>query len=664
MTREGLVTWTSVNYDSDPMYVHFEDGRSVTLHKGQSLIVSEPCVLHVHSCGWDKIPFTPQKSMRFSPRQASMLPVVPMSNNKRRKIILNYPPVSSVWHLPFGIAQLAACLKERGHEVRQRYGHIIGLEHILREYGGDEAEGAIATIRDPKSDILALYNVQQSLKKISKSVPTRDKFVVYGNNANYVSADNDGSIEGILCAIENRKSNMWYRYFAEVEIPLAEDCQPDIYGVSIADERHLVQGFILASLVKEALPKTLVVIGGNFFARTPDAFKTPEFAKLFDHCDAIVWSEGFEPICKLADSLDPSSTPGTAWRNGDKVIVNPPSVDATSFESLPTPIFDGGARQWSPDDVYPLYTMSNCPMQCGFCAIAAGSDTFLGRSRMMSPQRVAEHMQKLDGHRFDIINELMPVPYQLALGAELKKIGHEATWQCYLTVTNDLADPAKCKQLYDAGCRGVQLGLETLSRETLLREKKGWNHPEHYVEILRNLKDAGIQTHVFLLLGLPGQPLHHDLRWLAFLEEHGDLILTIKSGRYRLARKAPEEQFGTHSSLIKVAESIKPLRLNRDFQYTSKFLSRSRVEAVRDILEEACRRHWAYQTTTILPWWINRGRYSWNDFSEMAKVLPREEPVRHIDEAVKKMERLVFDELGRKETFSSFEDLVAFSHTI
>lgn len=42
-----------------------------------------------------------------------------------------------------------------------------------------------------------------------------------------------------------------------------------------------------------------------------------------------------------------------------------------------------------------------------------------------------------------------------------------------------------------------------------------------------------------------------------------------------------------------------PLNLNRDqFTYTDPGQSRKRVEAVRDLLEEACRRHWAYQVTS------------------------------------------------------------------
>jgi hypothetical protein len=579
-----------------------------------------------------------------------------------RKVILNYPPVSSVWHLPVGISQLAPILRNEGHEVIQRYGHIIGLEHVLKQYGGEEISTALEAIRDSRSDISALYAARMAFERVSQTIPSGDKFVVERNNVSYVSADYDGSIEGVLRAVRKRESHIWYRYFMEVEIPLARDFRPDVYGISVADERQLIQSCILASLIKDELPKTTVVLGGNFWSRVIAAFSDSAFGSLFNFCDGIVYREGFQPMQTIVASLKPSLAPGTVWRDGDRVVTNPPTETPTPFETLPTPEFDGGARQWSPDDVYPLYTMSNCPMSCGFCAIAAGSDTYLGKPRIMSPQRIAEHMVKLGGKRFDIVNELFPVPHQIALGKELKRIGYDATWQSYLTVTDDLLDPEKCHQLHSAGCRAVQLGLETLSPETLKREHKQWNHPQNYGRILENLERAEIQTHVFVLVGLPGEPLNWGLRWLSFLNQHGNSIMTIKGGRYRLTRISPEDKFGTHDERIEALADTKPIHLNRDFHYRA--LSRKRVEAMRDLLEQACREHWGYAVTSTIPWWINRGRYSWDDLRKMSGQLPKEPDVPHIDKSVAKIKGIVRDELGREAQLNSFQDVVRFADTI
>ena len=581
---------------------------------------------------------------------------------RSRKVMLNYPPASSVWHLPIGISQLTACLRQRGHDVIQRYGHIIGLEYVLQQTDGKEIESALRVIRNTTSDILALYAARKTFERVSSAVLTADKFRVERNNVSYVSADYDGTIEGIIRAIQTRENNMWYQYFAEVELPLATNFRPHVYGISIADERQLVQGCILASMVKDALPETLVVMGGNLWSRVGEAFTKPKFAELFKHFDAVSFKEGHQPIEKLADSLDLASTPGIVWKNRDRVVINSSPSSPTIFETLPTPAYDGGADQWSPDRVIPLYTSSNCPMACGFCAIAAGSDTFLSRPRVMSPERIAEHMMAIGAKRFDIADETFTIPRQLALGSELKKQRYEATWQCYLTVTNSLLDPSVAEKLYASGCRAVQLGLESLSPETLTRECKGWNSPGNYGAILRNFRRAGIQTHVFVIVGLPGEPLNVSLRWLPFFEEYGDSVLTIKSGRYRLTRMSPESMNGTHSELIEVLSDSKPLHLNANFRYRN--VSRKKVEAIRDIMEEACRRHWAYKVTSTIPWWINRGRYTWKQLEKMSRQLPADEPTPHFSRALVKAGTIVREELGRNVQFVSYEEVLSFAKQI
>jgi hypothetical protein len=415
-------------------------------------------------------------------------------------------------------------------------------------------------------------------------------------------------------------------------------------------------------MVKNGSPQTLVVIGGNFWARVLSAYGHPAFPQFFDYCDAIVCREGFQPFFELAETLDPAHASGTAWRRNGEVVMNPPTNAPTDFETLPTPAFDGGAQQWCPDTVYSLYTMSNCPMGCGFCSIASGSDTFLEKPRVMSPRRVAEHMAKLGTSRFDIFDEYFTLPRQLAVGEELKKIGYRATWGSYITITKQLAEPKVCEALYEAVCRNVQLGLETLSPETLLREFKQWNPPEHYPQILANLKKAGIQTHAFVLVGLPGEPLYWGLKWIPFFERYGDDILTLKSGRYRLTCHSPEEMFGTHSQYIDVGPNEKPLHLNRDFKYLNG--SRKGVEAVRDILEQACRLHWGYEVTSTLPWWVNRGRFTFEELRAMAAKLPPSPTVPKLDKAIARTRGIIRDELGKDTKISNWDDLVKFSHTL
>lgn len=573
-----------------------------------------------------------------------------------------------------GIGYLAGVLQQHGHDVVQEYGYLKAVEHVLREHGGPDMERHLSVVRDPAASILDRYDARVAFEHTSTGLGSGESFVVERNNVKYDSKHFKGSIAELEWVLQHREEHLFYRYFTEVEIPRAVALRPDLFGISISDERQLVSGCILASLVKEALPSTTVVLGGNYWARVIDAYHHPQFARLFEHWDAIVYAEGFLPIVRLADGVRVSEIPGVVWRDGDAVRVNGSINDPTPFDDIPTPVFADDIRQWSPDFVPPLYTMSNCPMRCSFCGIAAGSDTFLSRPRAMEPARIADHMIALGAHRFDVLDEFFTISRQLALGQELARRGYRATWQCYLTMNDKLRDPAVCEALAAAGCSGVQLGLESLDPDVLQQEAKSWNHPRNYGRILKNLHDVGIQTHAFIIVGIPNEPINWALRWLAFLEDCGDHILTIKSSRYRLTRRAPDEQKAKAGGLLGVRTSPTDellLNLNRDqFTYTTNGLSRKRVEAIRDLLEEACHQHWAYQVTSTVPWWNNRGRYTLGELRDMAGVLAaRRAPEQSLPDSrlrfvLNKTASAVRDELGVDAWFRSYGDALRTSRDL
>lgn len=555
------------------------------------------------------------------------------------RIYLVSPPASSPWHLPAGIAYLSGFLAARGHEVLQSYAFIEALEHVLRAKDAEGTDRALEVVRDGSATILDCHWARKTLERVSQSIETFDTFRIERNNVVYTASHFDGTIESALRAIEKREENIFYEYLAGDELERIAKSLPDIVGVSICDERQLIPGLILGSLVRERLPHIKVVLGGNMWPRLGHAFHLPRFAELLGRtCDGIVATEGYLPMDILAQGGQNHDVPGLVWRDEGRVIANPMAATPIDFNSLPAPIFLNGVRQWAPEKVIPLYTSSGCEKRCGFCAISAGSDTFQGSQRTMSANHVARDMVASRAHRFDFTDELLTVDRQIEIGKVLQEIGHDATWQCYLTITKDLFDLRRCQQLADSGCRAVQLGLESLDPETLVREKKGWNSPEGYGTILMNLLSVGIQTHVFIIIGIPGERPETTLRWPAFLKKYGDAITTIKASRYRLTRMSPEEIFLSrggdpaatkdmrHLTQIEILPDTQPLKLNRTFRYRSEGgMSNKRVDALRDLLEEACRRHWGYPVTSTLPWWANRGRFTWEELEAMSRDLPEED---------------------------------------
>ena len=78
------------------------------------------------------------------------------------------------------------------------------------------------------------------------------------------------------------------------------------------------------------------------------------------------------------------------------------------------------------------------------------------------------------------------------------------------------------------------------------------------------------------------------------------------------------------------------------------------------LIEEACRRHWAYAATSIIPWWTNRGRYTLEQIGVMAEQLPQEPADPRLPWAIRRVETILEMELGMKIAFASFEEVLNF----
>lgn len=83
-----------------------------------------------------------------------------------------------------------------------------------------------------------------------------------------------------------------------------------------------------------------------------------------------------------------------------------------------------------------------------------------------------------------------------------------------VAASDRLLKPGACQALADAGCGALQLGLVSLAPDTLRQEAKPWNHPRNYGRIPENLSNAGVQVHVFIIVGVPEEPINQSLRRL------------------------------------------------------------------------------------------------------------------------------------------------------
>src|SRR5882757_10070807 len=96
--------------------------------------------------------------------------------SRRSVVVLSYPPVSSVWHLPMGIGYLSGILQQHGHDVVQDYGYLKAVEYVLRKSGGPDMERHLAVARAPDSSVLDRYDARIAFERASTMLGSDESF--------------------------------------------------------------------------------------------------------------------------------------------------------------------------------------------------------------------------------------------------------------------------------------------------------------------------------------------------------------------------------------------------------------------------------------------------------------------------------------------------------
>jgi radical SAM superfamily enzyme YgiQ (UPF0313 family) len=96
-------------------------------------------------------------------------------------------------------------------------------------------------------------------------------------------------------------------------------------------------------------------------------------------------------------------------------------------------------------------------------------------------------------------------------------------WYGFARIGQELADPAFCRALKEAGCVMLKLGLESGDQGVLDRLGKGIDL-DTAARVLGNLKEAGIAVYLYLLFGTPAETEEEARRTLAFVMRHREEI--------------------------------------------------------------------------------------------------------------------------------------------
>jgi len=153
-------------------------------------------------------------------------------------------------------------------------------------------------------------------------------------------------------------------------------------------------------------------------------------------------------------------------------------------------------RRYLTDDVFEA--TRGCIHRCDFCVVPAA----WGTKPFQKPvEEVVEEIRRKGARKliFVDLNLIADRGYAACLFAAL--IPLRVQWYGLATVLLG-QDPELLSLAQRSGCKGILMGLESISRENLRASKKGFNSPERYQELVAALHRHGIALQGCFVFGL------------------------------------------------------------------------------------------------------------------------------------------------------------------
>jgi hypothetical protein len=274
----------------------------------------------------------------------------------------------------------------------------------------------------------------------------------------------------------------------------------------------------IATRVKHRHPDTMVIIGGPE-VQTDNAYLLNQSG-----FDIAVYGEGEETLGRLLRHLhrdpDPRTFPGNSLRQPGTwpVFVDEPpaNFELNRFGSpyllnlIPV----------CPDRVTFVETARGCNARCSFCFYSRGQH----KVRRVTPDDVGPLLRRLCERGAQMFSILDPSfnkrPDFNAFLEALVKAHEEHPFSFFAEVKPEGLTDTQMDLLVQAGLRQVEVGLQSISRNTLRKVHRAGN-PEATFRVGCELKKRGVEPLIDIVVGLPGDTRRDVIRGASAVHNAG-----------------------------------------------------------------------------------------------------------------------------------------------
>lgn len=310
--------------------------------------------------------------------------------------------------------------------------------------------------------------------------------------------------------------------------------RPDVVGVSALSDEVSV-GFRISDIVKEWSPKTPVVWGNKA------ATMSPELVLAHPSVDFVCRGEGFEFLPEYVESIasdrDPRFLPNLAWRDEEGTIhrnqLRPYFGPLDGLPYLDWSIFD--RRHFCKPYDGRMYVGGDhmiswgCVNSCTYCINEAYRALYRGAGgsylRRYGVERIIRELRHLVDRWgvtfFKYQDEdfcLKPLEYFRTLAHQY----HDRVGVPFSIMANARnISREKVALLKQMNCVSVSIGIETANEHLRLDVLKRREAKDDIIRAVQMLRDAGIRTSGFNMIGIPHETRQTVLETIALNREAG-----------------------------------------------------------------------------------------------------------------------------------------------
>ena len=265
------------------------------------------------------------------------------------------------------------------------------------------------------------------------------------------------------------------------------------------------------------------VVGVSFM--TGLAPRAYEIADEFRRRGKVTVAGGYHPTFRVEEALEhfdvvvageaegtwPAVLADIERGRASRVYRSDPAQDLSAVPIPRRDLLAGTARHYV--TTHAVQTGRGCTHRCRFCSVTA----FFGHTHRSRPLEdvLAELRQVPRDFMFADDNIIADPAYARRLFRAMVPMRKRWITQCSIEIADD---PELLRLARAAGCRGLFVGIETISEANLQAMEKGFNDSRGYVKRIGRIRRAGIAVQAGMIVGLDRDDVTVFERTLRFLQ--------------------------------------------------------------------------------------------------------------------------------------------------